>query len=202
MQLRYANKFFQNLTNGPTVEAQADLKGSIRYMAHLDDEDKCPYDPNDIIVLGNLDISKFLDGNKRTLSQSAIDWIKLYNLIIDEDITDMSEFEKIMFEQDTALFNSVQCNINLRTRAKDLIRARSYTALNIRAEHMADRKEKEFCLKMARKEMPNAVLATVEARAHELYMDGKYGISGTSAKSQIEQNQEIHIPDFSMAYQY
>lgn len=123
-----ASAYFKKLTNGTNVIARDDLRGSVRYLAHLDEDPnkKVWYDPEKIIVLGDIKIDKYLLDEDKSLGTLTA-WNELRDLIDENNVRDMYDFEQMMKSKniDIDLKNQVMKNINLRTRARDYVHART-----------------------------------------------------------------------------
>lgn len=121
-QQYYANRYFQSLTNGSFVKPRENLRGAVRYLAHLDEDPsrKAMYDPDAIFVYGDIKIDKFLrDEDKSMTSLTA--WKEIKQLIIDNNITNYKDFDDLMDSQDIDLQLQFQKNVRLANRAKDYI---------------------------------------------------------------------------------
>lgn len=122
IQLRYAEKYLKGLTNGSFVKPRENLRGAVRYLAHLDEDQtvKALYDPDQIQVYGDIKIGRFLESEDKSMT-SLVAWETLQDLIDENNIRSMRDFEKMMRKQDIDLKGQVQKNVNLRSRAKDYI---------------------------------------------------------------------------------
>lgn len=123
---KQASEHLQAITNGTiAIAREKSLKAQVRYMAHLDEDPskKAFYDPTKIYVYGNLKIEKFLEDEDRSMS-SLYAWTTLKELVDDNLITNVVDFENLMTKQDLDLQLQVQKNVNLRTRVITYINAK------------------------------------------------------------------------------
>lgn len=121
-----ATKHLQEITNGTIAMArEKSLKAQVRYMAHLDEDPskKAHYDPEKIYVYGDLKIQKFLEDEDKIMS-SLYAWTTLKELVDDNFITNVVDFENLMMNQELELQLQVQKNVNLRTRVITYINAK------------------------------------------------------------------------------
>lgn len=123
-----ANEYFKTITNGANVIARDDLRGAVRYLPHLDEDprEKAFYNPEEIIVLGDIKIDRYLMDEDKSMG-TLVAWNELREIIDANDVRDMYDFERIINSKDTDidLQKKVMTNINLRIRARDYINARA-----------------------------------------------------------------------------
>lgn len=143
-----ANKYFKGLTNGTNVIARDNLRGSVRYLAHLDEDpnEKAFYDPSEIIVLGDINIDRYLTDEDASMS-TLMAWYAIEDLINEHNVTNMCQFDKFMRKQDVDLQNIVMSNQNLRNRVRDHVRdKRTYVERDLESEIL---KNKRFQMREA-----------------------------------------------------
>ena len=142
------NEYLKSLTNGTNIIAMENLRGSVRYHAHLDEDprEKAFYNPEEIIVLGNIKIDRYLDDEDKSMS-TLMAWYVIEDLINEHNVTNMCQFDRLMRSQDVDLQQQVMNNQNLRNRVRDHVRdKRSYVEQDLKAELM---KNKRFEIKDA-----------------------------------------------------
>ena len=132
-QQYYANKYFQGLTNGSFVKPRENLRGAVRYLAHLDEDprQKAMYDPDLIYCYGDINIDRFLTDEDKSMN-SLTAWKEIKQLIIDNNITNYKDFDDLMDEQDIDLQLQFQKNARLASRAVQYINSKR------EQEHLAD----------------------------------------------------------------
>lgn len=132
-QQYYANKYFQGLTNGSFVKPRENLRGAVRYHAHLDEDPrkKAMYDPDLIYAYGDIKIDRFLQDEDKSMN-SLTAWKEIKQLIIDNNITNYKDFDDLMDEQDIDLQLQFQKNARLASRAVQYINSKR------EQEHLAD----------------------------------------------------------------
>lgn len=123
---REANAYFKSLTNGANVIARDDLRGAVRYLPHLDEDpnQKVWYDPSEIIVLGDIKIDRYLMDEDASMS-TLIAWYAIEDLLDEHNVTNMTQFDKLMRSQDIDLQQKAMTNQNLRNRIRDNVKDRS-----------------------------------------------------------------------------
>lgn len=97
-----ATKHLQDITNGTiAIPREKSLKAQVRYMIHLDEDPnkKAHYDPKDLYYYGDLKVMQFLDDEDKTMS-SLYAWITLKELVDDNVITNVVDFENLMTKQE------------------------------------------------------------------------------------------------------
>lgn len=122
IQKIYAERHMQGITNGSFVVQREDLRGTVRYMAHLDENptEKAMYDPDQIFAYGDIKIDKFLNDEDKSMN-SLTAWKEIKQIIVDNNITNYRDFDDLMDSQDIDLQLQFQKNIRLANRAKDYI---------------------------------------------------------------------------------
>ena len=120
------NNYLKSLTNGTNIIAMDNLRGSVRYHAHLDEDprEKAYYNPEEIIVLGNIKIDRFLDDEDKSMS-TLMAWFAIEDLLDEHNVTNMTQFDKLMRKQDVSLQQIAMANQNLRNRIRDNVRDRT-----------------------------------------------------------------------------
>lgn len=137
-----ANEYLKSLTNGTNIIAMDNLRGSVRYHAHLDEDprEKAFYNPEEIIVLGNIKIDRFLEDEDKSMS-TLMAWYAIEDLIDEHNVTNMCQFDKLMRKQDVALQQIAMSNQNLRNRVRDHVRdKRTYVERDLEAELMKNKR--------------------------------------------------------------
>lgn len=132
-QQYYANKYFQGLTNGSFVKPRDNLRGAVRYLAHLDEDPrkKAMYDPDQIYVYGDINIQRFLEDEDKSMN-SLTAWYAIEDLIDENGITNYYDFEKLIRKQDIDLQLQFQKNARLANRTVQYINSKR------EQQHMAD----------------------------------------------------------------
>lgn len=125
----YAEKYLQSITNGTFVKPRENLKGAVRYLAHLDEDpnEKALYNPDEIYTYGDINIDRFLcDEDKSMTALEA--WKDIKKLIIENNIYNYADFDDLMDSQDIELQLQFQKNLRLANRTRDYIAAKHYRA--------------------------------------------------------------------------
>ena len=167
-QQYYANTYFHNLTNGSFVKPREDLRGAVRYLAHLDEDPrkKALYDPDLICAYGDIKVDKFLVEEDKSMT-STMCWVEIKELIDDNEIRSIVDFEDLLLKQDIQTQMMLQTNMNLRLRVDRYIR-------ELRYDEMYNSKETSLnSVEKAMKMVQHG--ATIETAIHESGLNRKFG---------------------------
>ena len=127
IQLIYSDRYLKSLTNGFNVVPREDLRGAVRYLAHLDEDPtkKTMYNPDEIFAYGSIvgKYEKFLEDEDKSMG-SLTAWYAIEDLIDKYNITSYYDFEKMIREQDISLQLQFQKNARLAHRTALYINSR------------------------------------------------------------------------------
>lgn len=121
-----ADRYLRGLTNGSFVKPREDLRGAVRYLAHLDEnpKQKALYDPDQIYVYGDIKIDRFLESEDKSMN-SLTAWYAIEDLIDQNGITNYYDFEKLIRKQDIDLQLQFQKNARLANRVVHYINSKA-----------------------------------------------------------------------------
>lgn len=180
IQLRYAEKYLKGLTNGSFVKPRENLRGAVRYLAHLDEDPtvKALYDPDQIQVYGDIKIGRFLEHEDKTMTSLAA-WKILKAIIKDENITNMYDFEEMMDRLDIELQDQVQKNTRLATRVEKFIYGLSLKENKAKTNYLVEATERTLERKPVEQALRGgATLAYAEAMVKQIEDAKLVGVKG------------------------
>lgn len=86
------------------------LRGTIRYLVHKDDKTKAQYNECDIINIGGVDLSKYMNNEQEKDEDLTNKFVKIINLFEEYEIFTFSDACSLLFSYDEELFTVFRKN--------------------------------------------------------------------------------------------